>query len=130
MKRIIKMLIIVGISAVVAFAGRQRQADDFDVMYWKQIVSQNKILASDSVVQLFIEAPECVSLETSSLGFPRFQLGGRMKWVDNHGRGWLIECVTNWDAKAQVKSNGSEEVHIYPQEFKSSLIYEAKEEKK
>lgn len=109
----------------ISFAGMQKQDDDFNQRYWRQIVGDSKILATDSMVQLFIEAPDCMPMETSG-GFPRYTLGARRKFVDERGQGWLIECTTNWDAKAKVKKNGSEEVHIYPQDFKSSLIFESR----
>lgn len=111
------------------YASKQ-QADDFEIKYWTQIVSDQKILAVDSLVQLFILAPECMPMETTSAGFPRFALGGRSKFVDEKGRGWLIECSVSWDAKAQTKKNGSESVHIYPQDFRSILIFEPIESNK
>ena len=112
---------------VVAVAGDMQKQDEFDIRYWTQIVSQSEVVADDSMVKLFIHAPECMPMETISMGFPRYVLGSRTKFVDERGRGWLIECVVDWEAKAQTKRNGSEVVKIYPQEFKSSLIFEPKD---
>jgi len=136
-KLTIALTIILFVVVALGSFNEQKQIHlDVDTSYWNdylRVIRLNggTIYADDSLIAMFAAAPECFQFETMSTGFPLIKLGGTKRYIDEYGRGWLIECVTNWDAIAKIMKNGqTSKEHIFPQETKSTLIFAKAMEKK
>jgi hypothetical protein len=69
-----------------AFGGEQ----SFESRYWSEIIRDKEVLAADSLVQRFIDAPECFTIKDTS-GVPI--IAGVSKFMDSKGSGWLLIVV-------------------------------------
>ena len=104
-----------------------QQQDEFDLRYWKLELSSKEIVASDSLLDLFIVAPEQFEWETGKVGTPLMVIGSIRKFVDEYGRGWLLECVGTWDATSEyLKKNGKGTTtnRFWSQVTTATLIFE------